>query len=120
MPTFWRGTRGKSRAQDAIGRRTGAARGRRNVPAWNGTAPREVDDMSRKPSGPAERSLADTSPLSDRPEWLGPRDIQEVFGIGRTKSYQVINALPHIRVGVLIRVNRRTVQKELLDKGKLP
>lgn len=80
----------------------------------------EVDDMSRKPSGPAERSLADTSPLSDRPEWLGPRDIQEVFGIGRTKSYQVINALPHIRVGGLIRVNRRTVQKELLDKGRLP
>lgn len=76
--------------------------------------------MSRKPSGPAERSLADTSPLSDRPEWLGPRDIQEVFGIGRTKSYQVINALPHIRVGGLIRVNRRTMQKELLDKGRLP
>jgi hypothetical protein len=43
-----------------------------------------------------------------------------VFGIGRTKSYQVVNALPHIRVGGLIRVNRRTVQRELLDKGRLP
>jgi hypothetical protein len=43
-----------------------------------------------------------------------------VFGVGRTKSYQLINALPHIRVGGLLRVNRRTVQKELLDKGRLP
>ena len=60
------------------------------------------------------------SPLCDRPEWLGPRDIQEVFGVGRTKSYQLVNDLPHIRVGGLLRVNRRTVQKELLDKGRLP
>jgi hypothetical protein len=39
-----------------------------------------------------------------------------VFGVGRTKGYQLINDLPHIRVGGLLRVNRRTVQKELLDK----
>jgi hypothetical protein len=43
-----------------------------------------------------------------------------MFGIGRTKSYQVVNALPHIRVGGLIRVNRRIVQRELPDKGRLP
>ena len=75
--------------------------------------------MAGKPTGAARR-LADNAPLSDRPEWLGPRDIQEVFGVGRTKSYQIINALPHIRVGGLVRVNRRTVQRELLDCGELP
>ncbi len=73
--------------------------------------------MSRKPAGPVERPLSDTSPLCDGPEWLGPRDIQEMFGVGRTKNSQLINALPHIRVGGLLRVNRRTVQKELLDKA---
>ena len=93
---------------------------RRNVSAWHGISKEEVREMDRKPTGPTERSLSDTSPLCDRPEWLGPRDIQEVFGVGRTKSYQLINALPHIRVGGLLRVNRRTVQKELLDKGRLP
>ena len=41
-------------------------------------------------------SLRDHSPLSDRPEWLSPRDLQEVFGIGRTKSFNICKALPHI------------------------
>jgi len=27
--------------------------------------------------------------LTERPEWLGPRDIAEVFGVGTTQSYKV-------------------------------
>lgn len=41
-------------------------------------------------------SLRDNSPLADRPEWLSPKDLQEVFGIGRSKAFNVCNALPHI------------------------
>lgn len=75
--------------------------------------------MAGKPMGAAGR-FADNAPLSDRPEWLGPRDIQEVFDVSRMKSRQLVNALPHVRVGELTRMNRRTVQCELLDKGRLP
>lgn len=76
--------------------------------------------MDRKPAGPAGRSLSNTSPLCDRPEWLRQRDIQEVSDVRRTKSYQLVNALPHVHVGGLLRVNRRILQKELLDKGRRP
>lgn len=44
--------------------------------------------------------------LIERPEWLGPRDIAEVFGVGTTQGYKVCQALPHIYVGSSIRVNR--------------
>ena len=27
--------------------------------------------------------------LMERPEWLSPRDIAEVFGVGTTQSYKV-------------------------------
>ena len=64
-------------------------------------------------------SLRDTSPLLDRPEWLSPRDLQEVFGVGKTKAYDICAALPHIYVGRNIRVHRKTVVKELLEKGRL-
>ena len=65
-------------------------------------------------------SLRDNSPLLDRPEWLSPRDIAEVFGVGKTKSYYICAALPHIYVGRNIRVNRKTVAKEIMEKGRLP
>lgn len=65
-------------------------------------------------------SLRDNSPLSDRPEWLSPRDLQEVFGIGRTKAFNVCQALPHIYIGRAIRVHRSTIAKELKEKGRLP
>lgn len=65
-------------------------------------------------------SLRDTSPLLDRPEWLSPRDLQEVFGVGKTKAYDICAALPHIYVGRNIRVNRKTVAKEIMEKGRLP
>ena len=64
--------------------------------------------------------LRDSSPLRDRPEWLSPRDIAEVFGVGKTKSYEICSALPHIYVGRNIRVHRKTVVKELMEKGRLP
>ena len=65
-------------------------------------------------------ALKNNSALNDRPEWLSPRDISEVFGVGRTKAYEICAALPHIYVGRNIRVHRKTVVKELLEKGRLP
>lgn len=65
-------------------------------------------------------SLRDNSPLLDRPEWLSPRDLMEVFGVGKTKAYDICAALPHIYVGRNIRVNRKTVAKEIMEKGRLP
>ena len=65
-------------------------------------------------------SLKNNSSLNDRPEWLSPRDIQEVFGVGRTKAFEICRALPHIYVGNAIRVNRRTIRDELMEKGRLP
>ena len=64
--------------------------------------------------------LRDNTTLRDRPEWLGPRDLQEVFGIGSSKSFKVCNALPHINIGRSIRVHKSTITKELLEKGRLP
>ena len=64
-------------------------------------------------------ALKNNSALNDRPEWLSPRDISEVFGVGRTKAYEICAALPHIYVGRNIRVHRKTVVKELLEKGRL-
>lgn len=65
-------------------------------------------------------SLRDNSPLADRPEWIGPRDLIEVFGIGRTKAFTVCQSLPHIYIGRAIRVNKKTVAKELIENGRLP
>ena len=65
-------------------------------------------------------SLRDNSPLSDRPEWLSPRDLQEVFGIGRTKSFNICKAPPDMYGRGSSRVSRKTVMKERMDKGKLP
>ncbi len=69
-----------------------------------------------RPQGQAGVAVA----LRDRPEWLSPRDIAEVFGVGKSKSYEICAALPHIYVGRNIRVNRQTVAKEILEKGRLP
>ena len=66
------------------------------------------------------KSLRDSSPLVDRPEWLSPRDIAEVFNVGKSKSYEMCAALPHIYVGRNIRVHRKTVLNELREKGCLP
>lgn len=65
-------------------------------------------------------SLRDNSPLADRPEWIGPRDLMEVFGIGRTKAFTVCQSLPHIYIGRAIRVNKKTIVKELIENGRLP
>ena len=65
-------------------------------------------------------SLRDSSPLADRPEWLSPRDIAEVFGVGKSKSYEICAALPHIYVGRNVRVHKKTVLNELREKGCLP
>lgn len=59
-------------------------------------------------------------PLSDRPEWLSPRDLQEVFGIWQTKSFNIRKELPHIHIGRCIRVHKSKIVKELMEKGWLP
>ena len=58
--------------------------------------------------------------LIERPEWLGPRDIAEVFGVGTTQGYKVCQALPHIYIGSSIRVNRASILAALRDGGRLP
>lgn len=65
-------------------------------------------------------ALRDNSALRDRPEWLSPRDLQEVFGIGRTKSIDICKELPHIHIGRCIRVHKSTIVNELREKGRLP
>ncbi|WP_130813167.1 hypothetical protein [Olsenella sp. Marseille-P4559] len=65
-------------------------------------------------------SLRDSSSLTNRPEWLSPRDIAEVFGVGKSKSYEICATLPHIYVGRNIRVHRLTVLQEFREKGCLP
>ena len=65
-------------------------------------------------------SMRDNPPLADRPEWIGPRDLQEVFSIGRTKAFTICQALPHIYIGRSIRVNKKTLAKTLIEKGRLP
>ena len=71
-------------------------------------------------SAPARVVLRDYSGLMERPEWLGPRDLMEVFGIGRTKAFEVCRALPHIYIGRSIRVHRQIVAREITEKGRLP
>ena len=66
------------------------------------------------------RSLGDSSPLVNRSEWLSPRNLQEVFGIGRTKSFNVCNALPHIYIRRSIRIHKSTIVGKLREKGQLP
>jgi hypothetical protein len=58
--------------------------------------------------------------LMERPEWLSPRDIAEVFGVGTTQSYKVCQALPHIYIGSSIRVNRASILAALREGGRLP
>ena len=64
--------------------------------------------------------FADTTPLDKRGEWLSPMDIKEVFGVGRTTAYRVVMALPHIKVGNVVRVHKSTVYKALREQGCLP
>ena len=58
--------------------------------------------------------------LMERPEWLSPRDIAEVFGVGTTQSYKVCQALPHIYIGEVIRVNEASVVRGIRETGGLP
>ena len=57
--------------------------------------------------------------LLERPEWLSPKDLMEVFGIGRTKANQVCHRLDHIYVGTAIRVHRSVVIARLRE-GRIP
>ena len=41
-------------------------------------------------------------------EWLSLKDVQQLVGIGRTKTYELVatGELPAVRIGRCIRVNR--------------
>jgi excisionase family DNA binding protein len=43
-------------------------------------------------------------------EWLTPREVQEMLGIGRTKLYELLTTpggIPNIKIGRSIRVSQR-------------
>lgn len=44
-------------------------------------------------------------------EWLTPKQVQELLGIGSTKCYEILQSgeLPAIRVGRALRVHRRDI-----------
>jgi excisionase family DNA binding protein len=48
-------------------------------------------------------------------EWLSLKDVQQLLGIGRTKSYELVatGELPAVRIGRCIRVNRTELDEWL-------
>ena len=52
-------------------------------------------------------ALKNNSALNDRSEWLSPKDISEVLGVGRIKAYEICAALPHIHIGRAYACNAR-------------
>ena len=43
-------------------------------------------------------------------EWLTPREVQQMLGIGHTKAYELVTkpgGIPNVRIGRAIRINRR-------------
>jgi hypothetical protein len=59
--------------------------------------------------------------LSDYPEVLNPKDIQEVLGIGRRQTYELLNQIPPpfhiIRVGRSIKVSKVAFENWLIGNG---
>ena len=49
-------------------------------------------------------------------EWLSLKDVQQMLGIGRTKTYELVGTgeLPAVRIGRCIRVNGRELEEWLL------
>jgi prophage regulatory protein len=41
-------------------------------------------------------------------EWLSLKDVQQLLGIGRTKTYELVSTgeLPAVRIGRCIRINK--------------
>lgn len=70
-------------------------------------------------TGHIARPPTEGASLRERPEWLSPKDLEECFGIGRTKAWELCKALPHVYVGRSIRVHRDTLVKELREHGRI-
>jgi excisionase family DNA binding protein len=53
---------------------------------------------------------------TEHSEWLSLKDVQQMLGIGRTKTYELVGTgeLPAVRTGRCIRVNRRELDVWLL------
>jgi excisionase family DNA binding protein len=53
-------------------------------------------------------------------EWLTPREVQEMLGIGHTKAYELVTkpgGIPNVRIGRAIRINRRELD-DWLERQK--
>ena len=53
-------------------------------------------------------------------EWLTPREVQEMLGIGHTKAYELLTrpgGIPNVRIGRAIRINRRELD-DWLERQK--
>jgi excisionase family DNA binding protein len=48
-------------------------------------------------------------------EWLSLKDVQQLLGLGRTKTYELVTTgeLPAVRIGRCIRVNRTELDEWL-------
>ena len=55
---------------------------------------------------------------SETREWLSVREIQDLLGIGATKSYELVSSgqIPSVRIGRAIRVSRRELERWLEDQ----
>jgi len=59
-------------------------------------------------------------PLRERPEWLSPRDLQEIFGIGRTHAWKICTSLTHVYLGPRsIRIHQSTLSEYLRRGGRI-
>ena len=52
-------------------------------------------------------------------EWLTIREIQKELAIGRTKAWQLVasGAVPAVKIGRSVRVNRRDLEEWLAHQG---
>lgn len=58
--------------------------------------------------------------LQKRPELLGTRDIQEVFGVGKTKACSIMRALGAMQVGNRLRLDRNVLVAHIAAHHNLP
>lgn len=55
---------------------------------------------------------------SVKKEWLSVTEVQQILGIGRTKTYRMVTSgeIPAVKIGRLVRVNR--AELDAWAKGK--
>lgn len=58
--------------------------------------------------------------IQRRPQMLSTRDIREVFGVGRTKAYDIMRELGAMRVGDRLRLDRNALVAYIAAHHDLP